>query len=579
MGLKLNEALAALRTDGMVASRCELFLACGFQALHLATFLKAHFALRFPNQAADILEGLYGDLGGTLDSAARSSATAAVVVIEWPDLDSRLGLRSTGGWGLSVEQDILATSSARWASLLQRLTVLSARMPVALVLPTLPILMFGHTAGGQMGSGEMELLKQSATFLTEAGRLSNIRVLHPVRLARESPEASRRDPTMDLAAGFPYSIGHASVLAEQVIELLYPRTPMKGLISDLDDTLWAGIVGDDGVRAVNWTLQGHAQIHGLYQQQLRHLSEMGVLLAIASKNEMAIVEEALRREDLYIPAASFFPVKASWGSKSQAVAEILQSWNIGAESVVFVDDNPMEIEEVQAAFPSMTCLAFPRRSPAKVLNLFAQLRDLFGKPSVHLEDTLRQSSIRANAHFQEATEQSANDGFLQKVSGKVTVDARKSSVSRRLLELINKTNQFNLNGCRIAEGDWLRQLEDNTGFTAGISYEDKFGPLGLIAVIAGRQQGDLVEVTHWVLSCRAFSRKIEHHILEYLFSGRGAATVRLAFHPTDRNGPLREFLGSLGMDSRRAGSLDIQQAAFRLVHSSLPHEVRTLENE
>ena len=140
---------------------------------------------------------------------------------------------------------------------------------------------------------------------------------------------------------------------------------MKGLITDLDETLWSGIVGEVGVAGVCWSLTDHAQIHGLYQQVLRHLSEMGVLLGIVSKNELAVVEEALRREDLLIPARSWFPVIAGWGPKSDSIGAILRTWNVGAESVVFVDDSAMELEEVRTAFPAMTCLPFSRKAPGE----------------------------------------------------------------------------------------------------------------------------------------------------------------------------------------------------------------------
>src|SRR5438552_1207888 len=126
MDLTLNQALAALKQVDGAALRTEIFLACGFQPLHLATFLKAYFAKRFRDQRADILTGLYGDLDGSILSAVASAATAAAVVIEWSDLDPRLGLRSAGGWGRSVEQDIVATCSDRWNRILTKLAGLAS---------------------------------------------------------------------------------------------------------------------------------------------------------------------------------------------------------------------------------------------------------------------------------------------------------------------------------------------------------------------------------------------------------------------------------------------------------------------
>src|SRR5262249_33930344 len=154
--------------------------------------------------------------------------------------------------------------------------------------------------------------------------------------------------------------------------------------------------------------------------------------------------------------------------------------------------------------------------PAKAMELMEQLRDLFGKPSVHREDALRQDSIRANAALQAAVERGAADGeFLRSLQGRLTFDCRKDPANKRLLELINKTNQFNLNGVRLSEGEWLNHLADQSTLVAAVSYEDKFGPLGTIGVLSGRQVNGELEVTSWVLSCRAFSRKIEDHMLDH----------------------------------------------------------------
>jgi predicted enzyme involved in methoxymalonyl-ACP biosynthesis len=107
-----------------------------------------------------------------------------------------------------------------------------------------------------------------------------------------------------------------------------------------------------------------------------------------------------------------------------------------------------------------------------------------------------------------------------------------------------------------------------------VAYEDRFGPLGTIGVLAGRQCGGLVEVTSWVLSCRAFSRQIEHHMLEYLLGRPGVTAIRLCFRPTERNGPLQEFLRSKGLDCGQPGILELTREHL---HTQLPHEARTLE--
>ncbi len=571
--MKLSQALALVQQRQETGRRRKIFLICGFQPLHLATFLRGHFAQRFQEEAADIQTGLYGDLERTLVTAAESQAEAAAVIIEWSDLDQRLGCRGSGGWGPSVEDDIVSNCRERGAQFLRRLEKLASNMPVALALPTLSAPLFGHTTGWQMGPAEAELERQVVVFAADAAHLANVRIVQASRLAQLSPAGDRFDANMELGAGFPYGLAHASALALQLIHLLYPASPMKGIITDLDETLWSGIVGEVGVSSVRWNLAEHYHIHGLYQQQLRQLSEMGVLLAVASKNDAIIVEDALGRQDLYVPRDAFFPVIANWKPKSEAVAEILRVWNVGAESIAYVDDDPMELEEVRTAFPSMTCLQFPTSSPAKVLHLMEQLRDLFGKPTLDRDDALRQSRIRANVRFQEAAGPASTDEFIRRLRAKLTIDTQKDGSNRRLLELINKTNQFNLNGVRISEGQWLRFLSNPASFAVGVWYEDKFGPMGVIGVIAGQKSAHRLDVQTWVISCRAFSRKIEFHILDYLFRSTCVEKIALAFKPTGRNIPLQEFLKSLSLPAGPDEECVVSREAFLRAGYELPHEV------
>lgn len=571
--MTLSEALSVIQQSQKQPGKRRLFLACGFEPLHLRTFLAAHAAQRLANVSTDVRTGLYGDLEGNLTAAAESESDAAAVIIEWGDLDARLGLRSAGGWQVSVQTDIVATCREKLARLLEKLRVLSARMPVALSAPTLPVPLFGHAAGWQIGADELELKKQLILFLTEAATIPVVSILHPARLDRLSPANSRLNPSSELRTGFPYTLEHASALAQQLVRVLFPSAPMKGLITDLDDTLWSGILGEVGSAGVSWSQAEHTQIHGLYQQLLRHLSEMGVLLAVASKNELALVNETMGRTDLYIPREAFYPIRADWGAKSRHVEEILRAWNIGPDAVVFVDDSPMELAEVRAAFPAMTCLQFAHQ-PGAALALFEQLRDLFGKPVLQREDALRQSSLKA---FNEAVKSASDGDFVRSLGGKVRFERISGSASPRLLELINKTNQFNLNGLRVSEAEWLRLLADPSGFIASISYEDKFGPLGVIGVVAGRQSetsADALRISTWVMSCRAFSRSIEFHTLQYLFDATDVPQIVLDFCPTDRNQPLQEFLAKLGVQ-QYAGSATLSREQFKAGRHETPHQTST----
>jgi FkbH-like protein len=564
----LNEALALIKSGKDRPRKRSHFLVCGFQPLHLATFLAAGCLERFPDSDVEILTGFYGDFAGNLGKSAESSALDAAVVMEWSDIDPRLGLRSAGGWSNKSKEDILVTARSRCSEYGEAIERLSKRMPVVIAPPSLPLPPIGNTIRAQSSTLELELAYELDGFLLRAAHAPGVRVVDRAHLDQLSPAAARLDAKLELLAGFPYSIAHAGALARSIVSVLYPRAPMKGLITDLDDTLWAGIVGETGPESVSWHQEGRAQQHGLYQQMLGHLADCGVLIGVSSKNELPVAQAALGRKDLLIDAQAIFPVIANWGPKSRAVGEILKAWNIGADAVVFVDDNPMELSEVRAAFPAMTCLHFPKNDPARVWSLLGELRDLFGKPVVLEEDRLRRSSLRAASRLRDAGAESGSPGFLRSLDGCVTLDYGKNAADTRPLELINKTNQFNLNGTRLSEGEWQRLAGDPATIAVTVSYQDKFGPLGKIAVLAAAQDGTCVRVKHWVMSCRAFSRRIEHHTLESLFRRTSAERLDFDFRATDRNQPLREFFESLriGDDAR------LCRAQFIELCGELPHQ-------
>jgi FkbH-like protein len=572
----LNQALAIINSRKDSGGEKKLhYLVCGFEPLHLKTLFRAHLLKRLPVGDVEVHNGVYGDLPGNLAMAAESTAIGAALVLEWSDIDSRIGLRSCGGWSEEIKPDILSTAKQRYAHIETALCQLVRRMPAVVVPPSLPLLPIGNTVGVQASVMELELEEQMASLLLRISRLPGVRIVQRSRMDH-IPVAERLDAKMELLAGFPYTVPFADLLAGSLADVLYQPAPKKGLITDLDDTLWSGNVGEVGIERVSWHQEHHTQTNGLYQQMLGHLASCGVLLAVCSKNELSTVETALARKDLFLKANSIFPVCANWEPKSQSVARILRTWNIGEDAVVFVDDSLMELEEVRRTFPGITCLQFPGKDAAKVWHLLCELRDLFGKPLLMEEDRLRQASIRASTQIHEMGESTGFHEFLCSLTGTVTLDWRLDPSDRRPLELINKSNQFNLNGLRINEGEWQRYLEDRNTVLAAVSYTDKFGPLGKVAVVLGTKTKGVLKVSHWVMSCRAFSRRIEYHTLHSLFRHADVEEIHFDFQATDRNQSLQKFIRAAGVGPDPEGTYRLSRAAFFAEDELLPHRVLDL---
>lgn len=545
--MRLTDALGILHKRPTDSPQFHVRLACGFTPLHVQTFLAAHLQLALPARRVEADAGLYGDLIGTVEGLAGSTLHAAAVVIEWSDLDPRLGYRHTGGWGPSDLADIVVSARRMLARLEPAIARASETARVAVSLPTLPLPPVFHTPAWLSAESELRLTQAVAELGATVAGLPNAAVVSAQQLSEHSDPAKRFDLKSDLLTGLPYTVAHADAIGMALARLILPPLPKKGLITDLDDTLWNGIVGDAGVDGITWDLAGHAQIHGLYQQLLRALAEQGALIGIASKNDPEIVEQVLARRDMLLPADKVFPKEVHWQAKSGSVGRILKTWNIGADDVVFVDDSPMELAEVEQAHPGIQCLLFPKDDYAAAVPFLRNLRDMFGKPHVSEEDRLRLVSIRQGAAFQSMVEDSADapETFLAEMKARITVDFETAHLDPRVLELVNKTNQFNLNGVRYNDADWRKELERPHSFVVSVAYEDRFGPLGKIAVIRGLAAGTTLEIGTWVMSCRAFARRIEHQCLSVLLQTFGADTIYFDFQPTTKNGPMQNFFETL----------------------------------
>ncbi len=569
--MRLAEALQVIR-HASGPNSISVELACGCTVLHLATFLSARLRLRFPEVGGTVKGGVFGDLEGNLARASQSESDGALAIIEWSDLDPRLGFRSSALWNRHSLDDIVRQVAERCARLERLVSALSRIRPVAVVGPGLPLPPLHHVPSAMSSGFELQLLALTANLLNGLGTIRNVRVVSDSTLAAVSPPGARHDIVADLRTGCPYTLAHSDALAALAVTCLFPEPPRKGLITDLDGTLWKGILGDVGVDGVSWTLDAGSHEHAIYQNLLASLAGSGVLLAVASKNDPDLVQIALQRNDLLVSEQHFFPVEASWGTKSGAVRRILDRWNVGAESVVFVDDSPMELAEVAEAHPGLECLQFP--ADTKAIPAFIRaLRDRFGKPLVLAEDQLRQASIRASATLSaRADDQAAGpDDFSERLGATLTVEP--VGDDGRALELVNKTNQFNLNGERYTETAWRLLRARPGGFATTVAYVDRFGPLGRIAVLAGLLRGDTCEVDVWVLSCRAFSRQVESHTVRYLFDKTGAKIVCFRHHMTARNGPVQTFLAGVGAIPAADGALMLEAGTFKTHCPPLFHKV------
>ena len=566
--MTLSEALKILQGAPKDARGYSVWLIAGSTPEPFSQFLAAHLQRRRPDRVVSVKTGQYGDLAGNLARYFEGEPMPGLLLIEWADLDPRLGVRDGGRWGRQAAADIVGSVRLRLDHLKSLFANHRPGSTLLLSAPTLPLPPVQAAPPGQASQLEVGLDALMAGFVAAAAALPGVRILSR-RALNHVPLNERVDLKAWWMAGAPYRRPFASLLAEQAASAIDAPGPLKGIITDLDGTLWDGILGEVGADGVHWDLEHHAAVHGVYQQFLQSLAEDGVLVGIASKNDQELVDRALQRPDLRLAPTSVFPLEAHWQPKPESVARILKAWNIGAESVVFIDDSRLELASVEAAFPGIHCREFPAESPEAFWTLLEDLAASFGKAEHREEDSLRLESLRSGLERNDALAGGYSEEDLLKSSeAELTISGLPQPPDPRALELINKTNQFNLNGARYSEAEWLQYLRSG-GLCWMASYRDKFGALGKIAVLAGRRKGSRLEVDTWVMSCRAFSRRVEHATLDFLFQEEDLREVVLHFVPTERNTPIREFLDALVGSEARQGEIRIAREEFAAVRPNL----------
>jgi len=557
--MKLREALQEVQRPQVDGEPFSVDLVTGFEPLHLRVFLAAHLRLRLRvDRQVAVRTGLFGDLGGNLERAVERAGEAPVVVtLEWADLHPLLGWREMALVAAGRDEvAFLGEIEGRLAEWRRPLAV-GDRKRIVLSLPVLPLPPWvGQSFNGQRSRLRLELDWLVGQFARDAGR-RGVRVIEAVDLPAW-------EPAKHLANGFPYSLAFTDALAGRLAKVMLPAAPKKGLVTDLDQTLWRGVVGDDGAEGVHWDLDHQARVHGWWQQFLAALAGQGTLIGVASKNDPEPVNAALARRELLVPSEKLFPIEAHWQEKWESIRRIAAVWNVGLESMVFVDDNPLEIDAVRQALPQVESVLFPADDPAGVVEVLGRLRDWFGVEAIGEEDGLRVASLRQRVEVEQelaGSLPSIEERFAG-LGSRLRMDLRRPA-GPRALELINKTNQFNLNGVRWDEADWRMWCGRPEARVAVLGYEDRYGPLGNIAVIAAEERGETLAIRSWVMSCRAFSRRIEFATLQCLLHQWPCEKVEFDWRQTERNGPIATTLRLLVGELPASGRIEISAATLR----------------
>ncbi len=514
----------------------------------------------FSNFVLDMHAGGYGsfaeELMNSQSALARFGADAVLVVLDLEDVAGGLpDLCAAGNSGeiqreveecvLRVEQMLRAFRSTSSARLVFQ----------GLVVPDTSSL--GDVGDANLSSSLSGAVQEiNRRFAAMCRSISDCLFFDVDRVAARYGRARWRDTRMFLASRLAVSADAFGVYARGLVQSLAAmyRAPRKVLCTDLDNTLWGGVLGEEGTEGIQTGSAFPGNCYLEYQRYLKQLSARGILLAIVSKNNEADVREAfeIRAADLALGLADFVALKISWDEKAKAIRELAEELSLGLDSFVFVDDNPVECEAVRQQLPEVAVVSAPVEEPWRAVEILAQ-QSYFDTAVVTEDDANRLNEYKAQAQRAQLENSASNrEEFLASLEIVCTFQSALQAPLARAVQLLAKTNQFNVTTRRRSAAE-VEEFAAN-GQAWVIRVRDRFGDAGVVGLALARNDGDACLIDSFLLSCRVIGRGIETALLAFVAENAqrtGATKVVGEFIPTKKNAPSASFYADHGFTQTR----------------------------
>jgi FkbH-like protein len=349
-----------------------------------------------------------------------------------------------------------------------------------------------------------------------------------------------------LTARMPVAAGALWPLASECVRMVLPLMGKvcKALVVDLDNTLWGGIVGEDGPHGIKLSAEYPGAAYRALQRAILDLYERGVIIAVASKNNPADAMEVIERHPgMLLRPHHFSALQISWNEKAHSLRTIAAELNIGIDSLAFIDDNPVEREHVRIQVPEVYVIDLP----TDPMGYAEALRSapVFERTVLTSEDRARgrlYAADRARTTLEKAS--GSVEEFYRSLEMAMTIDGATPGAVARIAQLTQKTNQFNVTTRRYDEQQIVAFAGRSDMGVYSCAVKDKFGDNGLVGVAITRQDGTAWEIDTFLLSCRVIGRTVETAFLSHLADrarAAGARTLRGWYLPTKKNAPAKDF--------------------------------------
>lgn len=386
-----------------------------------------------------------------------------------------------------------------------------------------------------------------------AKNYKNVFVLDIDRLASSIGRQNWFNETLWFHSKTISSLEWIPFLAQNIIDiyLAINGSVIKCIVLDLDNTLWGGVIGDDGLGGIALGHLGEGEAYYEFQQYLLELKKRGIILTVCSKNEIdnAILpfkehpEMVLKEQDITI-------FVANWNNKAENIKYIKNSLNIGFDSIVFLDDNPFERNLVREYLPDVIVPELPE-DPAEYVRYISKL-NLFETTSLTDEDKSRAEMYKIEFQRKELEKNFTDvNEYLKSLNMKIAVKKFHSFYLPRIAQLIQRSNQFNLTTKRYTELECETLMNSNQYIPLFAKLSDKFGDYGLISVVIFKHEGNEIYIDTWLMSCRVLARGVEQFIMNYIFDfakENNCKIVRGEYIPTTKNTMVKDFFGKFGFN-------------------------------
>lgn len=404
---------------------------------------------------------------------------------------------------------------------------------------------------GQSSASQSEAIRQINRELRSIAAETGAYVLDYDALVSRHGRQAWHDERKWLTVRLPIAASHLHHMVEEWMRFLHPLAMKiaKALVVDLDNTLWGGVIGEDGMAGIQLGPEYPGAAYQEMQRALLDLHHRGILLAVCSKNNHDDAMEAIERHPgMLLKSSHFAAIRINWADKAQNLREIAAELKIGVDALAFLDDNPIECQLVRAELPDVFVIDMPRE-PMELARA-VRVCPVFERLSISAEDQQRGAYYQSQREREQAEQSiSSREDFYRSLQQEAEISPLTTATLARVAQLTNKTNQFNLTTRRYNEQQ-ITAMVANPGWNCfSIRVKDRFGDNGLVGVAIMHTQDAICEIDTFLLSCRVIGRTVETAFLSFLAhraQAQGARQVQGWFLPTGKNAPARDFYSSHG---------------------------------